>query len=138
MALVWDESFVLGIDEIDEQHRKLVEQFTRFSEAIQEGSDVKILSEMTDFMVEYAQFHFTTEERYMQLYDYPGIAGQLSEHAEFTRYSEDLVQRIRSEGASREISLALAGKMVRWLIRHIRSFDREMVDFIKKRMANES
>jgi hemerythrin len=34
MGLVWDETFVLGIDEVDQQHRSIVEHFTKFSEAV--------------------------------------------------------------------------------------------------------
>lgn len=137
MGLTWDESFVLGIDEIDEQHRTIVEQFSKFSAAVQDGSDKQVLAEMANFLVDYAKLHFATEERYMIKYDYLRIEEQRSEHAEFTRDAEDLLKKVRDEGASRELAVALTGKMVRWVIQHVRNHDRDMVTFVKRRMANE-
>lgn len=136
MGLAWDESFVLGIDEIDQQHRSIVEHFTKFSEAVQDGSAKEILAEMANFLVGYAQLHFATEESYMVRYDYPRIEEQRSEHADFTRDAEELVKKIQEEGVSRELSLALAGKMIRWVIQHVRNHDRDMVNFVKERMEN--
>lgn len=134
MALTWDETFVLGIDEIDEQHRTIIEQFTSFSEAIQAGTAKDVLSETTLFLVKYAGEHFATEERYMQEYGYTRIEEQRREHQDFTNDAEELVRKIADEGASRELAAALAGKMIRWVIQHIRNHDRDMVDYVKERM----
>lgn len=134
MALFWDESFVLGIDEIDEQHRTIIEQFTSFSEAIQAGTAKDVLSETALFLVKYAGEHFATEERYMQKYEYTRIEEQRREHQDFTNDAEELVRKIADEGASRELAAALAGKMIRWVIQHIRNHDRDMVDYVKERM----
>lgn len=135
MALIWDDSFVLGIDEIDEQHRTIVEQFTSFSEAIQAGTAKEVLTETAHFLVQYAQKHFVTEEGYMQKYEYPRIDEQRREHREFTADAEELVKKIEEEGASRELAAALTGKMVRWVIQHIRNHDRDMVNYVKERMG---
>jgi len=138
MGLVWDSTFVLGIDEIDQQHRSIVEHFTKFSEAVQDGSAKEVLADLADFLVEYGQMHFATEEAYMQKYDYPRIDEQRHEHEEFTLDALELRKRIEEEGASRELSIALNGRMVRWVIQHIRNHDRDLVNFIKARMAEES
>lgn len=137
MALQWDQSFVLGIDEIDQQHRTIVEQFASFSEAIQAGTAQTELSDMANFLVTYAQQHFATEEGYMERYEYPGIAEQRHEHLEFTADAHELLSRLEEDGASRELAVAMAGKLVRWVIQHVRNHDRVMVDFVKKRMALE-
>ena len=137
MALAWDESFVLGIDEIDQQHRSIVEHFSRFSDAVQEGSANQLLLEMADFLYNYAQTHFATEERYMQRYSYPRIDEQRQEHADFTRDASELKTRLQDEGASRELAAALTGKMVRWVIQHVRNHDRDMVAYVRECMTRE-
>jgi len=137
MAIAWDETFVLGIDEIDEQHRSIVEHFTKLSEAVQDGSAKEILAEMATFLVEYAQLHFETEERYMQKYDYPRIDEQRREHSDFTCDARELQRKINEEGASREMAVALTGKMVRWVIQHVRNHDRDMVAFVREQMKND-
>ena len=130
MAIIWDESYVLGIDEIDLQHRSIVEQFGRFSAAVQEGCASEMLLDMATFLAGYAKEHFATEERVMEKYNYPRIDEQRAEHAIFTHDAEELLRRIVNEGASREIAADLAGKMVRWVIQHIRNHDRAMVQFV--------
>lgn len=135
MGIAWNDTFVLGIDEIDQQHRSIIEQFTRFSEAAQDGESREDLAGMATFLVEYAKLHFDTEDRYMTRYAYPRIEEQRGEHASFSRDADELVKRIEEEGASREISLALTGKMVRWITQHIRNHDRDMVNFIREQMA---
>jgi len=134
MAITWNESFVLGIDEIDLQHRSIVEHFEKFSVAIQEGGASDLLLDMATFLAGYAKEHFATEERYMLQYNYPRLAEQRKEHADFTHDAEELLKRIVLEGASREIAAELAGKMVRWVIQHIRNHDRDMVEYIKEHM----
>ncbi len=136
MAIAWDETFILGIDEIDEQHRSIVEHFTKLSEAVQDGSAKEILADMAAFLVEYAQMHFATEESYMQKYDYPRIDEQRREHSDFTRDANELQRKINDEGVSREMAVALTGKMVRWVIQHVRNHDRDMVDFVREQMKN--
>ena len=137
MALTWDESFVLGIDEIDHQHQSIVEHFGKFSTAIQEGCATELLLDMATFLDGYAKEHFATEERIMEKYHYPRIAEQRHEHAEFTRDADELLRRIVNEGASREIAAELAGKMVRWVIQHIRNHDHAMAEFVKECMERE-
>ncbi len=137
MALTWDDTFVLGIEEIDKQHQSIVDHFSKFSEAVQDGSAKEVLEEMAHFLVEYAALHFATEERYMQQYSYPRIEEQHSEHSDFTRDAKELLTRIQEEGASREMAIALTGKMVRWVIQHVRNHDRDMVNFVKARMEND-
>lgn len=136
MALQWDETFVLGIDEIDREHRTIVEQFNLFSEAVHEGNAREKLAEMAEFLSKYAQSHFVTEERYMQQYAYPKIDEQRREHAEFTKDAQDLLMQVQDGGASRELALAITGKMVRWVIQHVRNHDREMVTYVLSKMKH--
>lgn len=134
MSLQWDDTFVLGIDEIDQQHKTIVEQFNIFSEAVQQGKENEKLADMADFLVKYAQSHFVTEECYMQRYGYPKIDEQRREHAEFTNDAKELLAQLARDGASRELAVSLTGKMIRWVIQHVRKHDREMADFVKEKM----
>lgn len=138
MALKWDNTFVLGIDEIDQQHKTIVEQFNLFSEAVQQGKEKENLPDMAEFLVKYARSHFVTEECYMQKYAYPKIDEQRREHTEFLHDAEELLAQLAKDGASREVAVALTGKMVRWVIQHVRNHDREMANFIKEKMQTSN
>lgn len=134
MGIEWNESFILGIDEIDQQHRSIVENFTKLSTAVQEGKGTEVLADLADFLVDYAQLHFATEERFMVEYDYPRIDEQRREHEDFKRDSDELRKRIGEGGVSRELALEQTGRMVRWVINHVRNHDRDMVAYILKCM----
>ena len=73
----------------------------------------------------------------MEKYNYPRIDEQRKVHADFTLDAEELLRRIVNEGSSRGIAANLAGKMVRWIIQHIRNHDQAMAQFVKECMNKE-
>lgn len=134
MSLKWDDSLVLGIEELDNQHKTIIDQYERLSEATQDGSSNEVIADLVNFLFEYAQVHFATEDSYMVKYGYPDIEKQRREHAEFTRDVDAFKKRIGQGGASRELAINIAGKLVRWIIMHIKSHDGVMFAYIKGQM----
>jgi hemerythrin-like metal-binding protein len=137
MSLQWDESMALGIAEIDAQHQAIVEHFSRLSEAAQSGAGKELLEELTQFLVAYAGEHFTTEDQLMVKWLYPNIEEHRAEHKCFTLDAESFRDKVEAEGASRELAITITGKLIRWIIQHIKKDDREMVAFLLDRMATE-
>lgn len=137
MSLRWDETMVLGIEDIDDQHKIIIEKFTELSEAFQAGKGADGIMEMIAFLNDYAERHFALEDQYMLKYSYPKIDIQRKEHSDFTRDVRELRRRIQQDGASREIAIETSGKMIRWIIQHISSHDREMVSYVIAQMAVE-
>lgn len=137
MAIRWDDSLALGIEDIDSQHRSIVDNFARISEAAERGEGQELLEEMLEFLREYAESHFATEERYMSRYAYPNMDSHMAAHEEFTRDVSDLKMRLQQEGGSRELLIAVIGKMIRWIVQHIKNHDREMAAYLKEKMLSE-
>ena len=132
MTLQWEETLTTGIDEIDAQHKSIIEQLTRLTDAVADDHAKEQLSGISAFLVDHAQHHFAAEERYMREYAYPKIEEQRREHAEFTRDIMELSRRFKTEGASRELALVTTGKLVRWVITHVRNHDRELGEYIRE------
>lgn len=132
MALQWDESLVLGLDEIDDQHRSIFEHFQKLSDAVQQGESAEIIEQFSNFLFEYTHLHFTTEDKIMVEYKYPKIEIQRHEHGEFTRDINLLKKRIEHEGATREAAIETTGKLLRWIVNHIKKHDKEMVAYVKE------
>jgi hemerythrin len=137
MSLQWDESMALGIAEIDAQHRAIVEHFSRLSEAAQSGAGKELLEELTQFLVAYAGEHFATEDLLMVKWLYPKIEEHRAEHKCFTMDAESFRDKVEAEGATRELAITITGKLIRWIIQHIKKDDREMVAFLLDRMTTE-
>lgn len=132
MSLKWDETLVLGFDEIDNQHKSIFEHFIRLSEAVQLGKSKEIIEELANFIVDYANTHFIAEEKLMLAHAYPKIEMHQNEHAEFSRDAKRFQARVEQEGATREAAIEMTGMLLRWIIRHIRQHDMEMAAFVKE------
>lgn len=132
MSLKWDESLVLGFDEIDNQHKSIFEHFEKLSNAAQQGESKEVIEELAVFLFDYAHMHFTTEDKIMVEYRYPKIEVQRHEHGEFTRDANELKEKITQDGATREVAIDTTGKLLRWIIQHIRKHDLEMVTYVKE------
>lgn len=135
MSLQWDESLELGIEEIDNQHRSIFEHFKQLSEAAQEGTSKEVVEDLVAFLNDYTQAHFATEDKLMVEYRYPKIDEQRHEHSEFTKDIRELKRRIEDKGATREISLEITGKLLRWIIQHVKNHDKIMVEYVKECIA---
>ena len=64
--LTWDDSFCVGIEGVDEQHRNLVEMINRLDAAVSAGRDEMEINEILKGALDYTQYHFATEERLME------------------------------------------------------------------------
>lgn len=131
MSLLWDESLVLGIEEIDNQHRAIFEQFELLTEAVHQRKSNECIEQLVGFLLEHAHVHFSNEEKIMAEFRYPKIDVQRREHKEFERDASELKKRLEKEGASREIAIRATGTILRWIIQHIKTHDKEMVEYVK-------
>lgn len=135
MSLQWDESLELDFDEIDNQHKSIFEHFEKLSEAAQQGKSKEVIEELAVFLFDYAHLHFIAEDKIMVEYKYPKIEVQRHEHGEFARDANELKRKIEQDGATREVAIVATGKLLRWLVQHIKKHDREMVAYVKECIA---
>ena len=71
----------VGFDEIDNQHGELIRLANKLNAAFRQGASAEMLARLFDELVLYTQFHFLTEERLMETYDYPDQAAHKKVHA---------------------------------------------------------
>ena len=135
MSLKWDETLVLGLEEIDSQHRSIFDHFQTISEAVHNGAPTEVLEKLSVFLCEYAAIHFTAEEKIMAEYGYPEIEPQRHDHKEFTQDANRLKEALKKDGVTQEMAIETTGKLFRWIIRHIKTDDKKMVNYVKERMA---
>ncbi len=135
MALTWDNSLELGVLEIDDQHREVFRLFEKLSAACQGGHGEGVLEEVLTFMEDYVEHHFSSEEALMVQHHYPKLPEQQEQHAILRHEIEVLRNRFSEGERGQEMAMAVDRQLVRWLIKHIRSFDREMAEYIKAHPA---
>ena len=131
----WHDDLLLGLPEVDEEHREMFESFVELAGACDEGEERTIIMKRVSVLLAHARSHFATEECLMFTYGYPEIEGQRRHHEWFQRDLDDFAARVMQNGPNLELALNIRGKLIRWLIQHIIEVDRRMVDFIKVKQS---
>jgi hemerythrin len=125
-AFIWDEYYVTGMLEVDEQHLGLVALINRLGEHFASGrsraqSDVERTFTELDA---YARRHFEDEERHMTEHglDPSYVQSHRLEHARFI----EAVSQLRQDAPSTRADVALLDFLVSWLGWHILGMDQAM------------
>jgi len=130
-AFVWDENFITGLDDVDEQHHSLVDLFNELNDRlfqIQRESNARRdaeLQEVFDRLLSYAEHHFSEEEALMQQVglDSRHILEHRSGHRQF-------VEQVRKMWLARHTlknpSETIVGFLTAWLGLHILGVDQSM------------
>lgn len=132
MALItWSDKFSMQIKEIDDQHKVLVEMINELHEAMKQAKSKETAIEIIDKMAEYTQFHFSTEEKYMQRFAYPDYANHKKEHVKFVEQVVQFKQDYESGKAG--LSYDIMNFLKDWLVEHIQDSDKRYAPlFIEK------
>jgi hemerythrin len=122
---VWSDEFLVGVPEIDGQHRRLVDMISAFYAALTDKRPAKqALGELLRGLVDYTGYHFATEERLMELSRFPSSEAHRERHADFVRRAGDMMDRF-SRGQL-VLSIEATAFLREWLTEHILVSDKEL------------
>lgn len=133
MAIAWREELSIGVEEIDDQHKELIERFSMLLTACKEGKGSDEVRRLVAFLNEYVISHFSDEEELQRKSGFPDYEAHRREHAGFCQQLADLKQRIDSEGEILVDHVLEANQMLlNWLIKHISVRDKAIGRHINK------
>lgn len=123
----WNPSFDTGIPVIDEQHRQLVDLLNDLAGQYVHGADAQHALRILDALVDYAPYHFETEEALWQesFEEDVWLEGHLQAHQGFV----DKVVSLREEFSENHQTFALdelLSFLTSWLAHHILYDDKRM------------
>ncbi|MBU0676340.1 MAG: hemerythrin family protein [Proteobacteria bacterium] len=128
LDLQWSDHYLVGVDEIDAQHIRLLQIMRNVFELREAESTSPALIKILYELKKYAKFHFKSEEMLMELYEYPDYEEQRAEHQKI--YSE-LKSKLKALKSENDIS-DLLYFVVHWFVGHTRDHDRAMGRFISE------
>ena len=132
MKVAWDDSLSTGIDEIDDQHKRIFDTFNTFSSACTEGLAPDKVNELFWFLGSYVAIHFVDEERLMMNAGFPDYERHHEQHSAFATEIDALMGRFLDEGPSHEL-VSTVGTVVRdWLLDHISLMDRGIGMYLRE------
>ena len=128
----WRPTLEVGHDQIDREHRSLVEALNRLHAAMKMGKGKEEIEKVLVFLVDYTVSHFKTEEAMMLQHGYPGARPHMAAHAELVKQVSALVADFSAGKAL--LTGAVFDFLEGWLVKHIMSEDRALGAFLKGRM----
>ncbi len=119
----WNESYSVGIDEMDREHQKLFSLINDLYDALKIGGSKTIMEKVFDDLFQYARVHFSDEEELMKKYDYPALAEQQTQHGSFVKKINN--ELIRFKNGSLLVGVEMMNFLNDWLVNHIQLFDKK-------------
>ena len=115
---------IIGVPEIDEEHRRLFELISETDAALKndQGSIDRAMMLINE-LKQYAGNHFSHEEAYMQKIHDPELKRQKTEHAVFLEKVNSYDYAAVTQETARGIMLELLEYLSRWLVGHILGSD---------------
>jgi len=126
--LDWKNEFSVGIDEMDDQHKRWIEIINELHGAMRGGQADKALSGVLQKMADYIVVHFKTEEALLDKNKYPGLDKHRKIHEKYALEIQGFVDQFAKGKILMSIDIMDSLKM--WLINHIKINDREYGTFI--------
>jgi len=129
MSLItWSAQLSVGIDSIDEQHKKLINMINALNDAIADGSAKTIMQNIFDGLTVYTEKHFGYEEQLFAQYGYVESAAHKAEHAALLKQVNEL--KIKMEGGDFMIGIEVMAFLKEWLTNHIMRTDMAYTEFL--------
>ncbi|MCL2558536.1 MAG: bacteriohemerythrin [Treponema sp.] len=124
----WADSLTVGVEEIDEQHKGLIDVTNNLYEAYQDGAVIERFRETLQIALDYVTNHFSTEEKIMREIRYPEYEIHCKEHdlfvAEVTKGAASIAGNLSD--TAEEFMLFLK----RWIAEHITRTDKRIGEYL--------
>ncbi len=128
--LKWSTDLELGLEDIDHQHKQLINMINELSLAIEYAQSNSVTLAIVDRLQGYALTHFKAEEEIFSKYNYTDRAGHDSEHEKFNESIKYI--RRQCELIDTPMSARIRDFLLAWLGNHIMTKDKEYKSFIDK------
>ncbi len=112
-----------GINEIDEEHKRLFQLINETMDMLKTGDSQNIVLNLLMELKVYAENHFAHEEAYMEKIGDKELPRQRVEHAQFKEKISGYAVTTMTEETSSQIAQELLSYMAKWLYRHILGSD---------------
>lgn len=130
--MMWKESYRLGVDNIDEQHKKLFETAGALVREIEGEQRPEVYKQIIDFLQEYVIFHFRDEEAYFSSLGYTDEAKHKKQHHDLSQEVEKHASLVKASDYAPHFIKKLAGMLTAWLIYHVLNEDLKYLGKIKE------
>ena len=128
MALInWSDSLSVNVNEIDLQHRKLIDMINELNEAMKIGKGKDSLGKILNGLISYTATHFKTEEQFFDKFGYPDTVNHKKEHVAFVKKVTDFQDGFEKKNLA--VTMEVMNFLSDWLRNHIKGTDKKYSKF---------
>lgn len=126
--VLWNESFMVGYPEVDEDHEKLVGMLNTLNASVASKDTHEVVGQVLNDLLSYTAWHFRHEERLMQTNRFPGYMAHKKEHTALIQQADELQTQFHA--GKQVITHDVMDFLKGWLVHHILETDKVMADFL--------
>lgn len=130
LFMQWRPEFNLGLEEIDNQHKKIVELINTLNEAFLKNTTADQLNHIFSELIDYADYHFKAEEDLFVKHNFPFAEEHIQMHDSFTQKVTSLRNQF---DMGVPVTFRVISFLKKWLTNHILDADREYASLIRYR-----
>lgn len=127
--LAWTGAFSVGVKDIDDQHKILIDRANALNEAMKIGLGADVTGQVLGDLISYTETHFAFEEQLMDRYQFPLAPNHKLQHRELVK----AVIAFKDKFEHRDAVAADMMVFLRdWLTRHIMNSDKMFAKHLNK------
>ncbi len=129
----WTDDLSMGIPEIDEQHKILIDLINQLYEEIMvKHSDIEVIDEVLHELVEYTNVHFNAEEKIFHAFGYKDVKIHSQYHSELKKKLKEIQAKSKENKMVDNNELLMFLK--NWLQHHIAVEDKQSFLYLSSRL----
>jgi len=130
--IVWEDSWSVGIKDIDEDHKKLVLLIQKLFGALITAQGAEYVKTVFFELIDYTRYHFEREEEIYEKYDFNDLERHKQLHQDLIQQVLDISKELLSKGETEQVSDDFFEFLKRWLVDHILEEDLKFKTFLEQ------
>lgn len=137
IQLKWQDDFSVEVQEIDDQHKKIIGFINSIDDNLGRAGIAQILKNILREMTDYAQDHFGTEEKYFDLFGYEDSVEHKKGHDTYENKVGEFEKQLAmldsgNDNDCASFTLDLMGFLEDWWVGHILHSDKQYMSCFKE------
>lgn len=119
----WKETYSVGVEEIDDQHKELTSLINSLIELLHEAPMKESIQVIFERIVAFKTTHFAFEEKYFKEFQYEGTEEHIKAHRAFDAKITDIQNTHKDDAIA--LAYALVDYLEDWFVDHLLVMDKE-------------
>lgn len=132
---MWTEQLNIGIEVIDQQHRRIVEYINQLDDARSNNLSREEIRWLINDLVDYTISHFAFEESMQEEAKYPFFKSHKKVHELFAQRVGEFQAKFEQ---GEDVTKGLNSMLVTWLFNHIKRDDADYVETVKTHLQRQT